>query len=188
MNSPLFTHKQQKTKGSSQTGVWSVDAHWSIIFLRQKGMNRWWKDERKMTNVCTNRGILLSLNQTWVHLSVHSKVYLLTWGCVEGKCSIYCNVLYKELGTASAQKSSPMASRERFLKKSEGGRLWGVWSVCGHSPDWLVVRHMGVNIINHLVPIRLGVHMLVGSIHFLCLVVVSVAAKQLKGHGSEYYL
>ena len=47
---------------------------------------------------------------------------------------------------------------------------------------------MGVNIINHLVAIRLVVHVLVDSIHFLCLVVVSVAAKQLKGHGSEYYL
>jgi len=52
----------------------------------------------------------------------------------------------------------------------------------------LAVRHMGVNMINHLVTIRLGVHVLVGSIHFLCLVVGSAAAKQLKGHGSEYYL
>ena len=47
---------------------------------------------------------------------------------------------------------------------------------------------MGINIINHLVPIHLGVHVLVGNIQFLCLVVVSVSARQLKGHGSEYYL
>lgn len=31
-------------------------------------------------------------NQTWVHFPGHSKVSLLTAGCGEGKCSVYCRV------------------------------------------------------------------------------------------------
>ena len=41
-------------------------------------------------------------NQTWVHLLACSKANLLTSGCGEGKCSIYCTVPSKESRAASA--------------------------------------------------------------------------------------
>ena len=42
-------------------------------------------------------------NQTWVHSPVHSKANLLTPGCGERKCSIYCRAPSKESRAASAQ-------------------------------------------------------------------------------------
>ena len=55
-------------------------------------------------------------------LSACSKANLLTVGCDEGKCSIYCRVPCKE-------------SRQLALKVLKV-RMKGVWSAHGHSSDW----------------------------------------------------
>ena len=47
----------------------------------------------------------LLLNETWVHSPTRSKANLLTPGCGEGKCSIYCRAPSKETRTASAQNT-----------------------------------------------------------------------------------
>ena len=36
------------------------------------------------------------MNQTWVHSPLQRKVNLLTLGCGEGKCGIYCRASSKE--------------------------------------------------------------------------------------------
>lgn len=51
-----------------------------------------------------------------------------------------------------------------------------------------MVRQLRVNIINLLFLTHLGSACLWAANNFLHLVAVSVSAKQLKGHGSEYYL
>ena len=43
--------------------------------------------------------------KTWVCSLVYSKANLLTPGCGEGKCRIYCKVLYKQSGIANNRKS-----------------------------------------------------------------------------------
>ena len=50
-------------------------------------------------------------NQIWVCSPTHSKANLLTLGCGEGRCSIYCRVSSKEY-----RLNSLMAFREVFLK------------------------------------------------------------------------
>ena len=65
----------------------------------------------------------------------------------------------------------------------------GVWPAHRPSSDWLVVRSLGVPIINFLVPAILG--STAGGQHadsFSHLVGASVSEKQRTGHGSEYYL
>ena len=59
-----------------------------------------------------------------------------------------------------------------------------------HSSDWLVVRSLGVSIIKLLFAISLGIYVLgrLHTVNFFHLAGVSVSAKELKGHGSEYYL
>ena len=47
-------------------------------------------------------GVMMLLNQTWVHLPTHSKANLLTPGCGEGKCSVYCRAPSKESRQLSA--------------------------------------------------------------------------------------
>ena len=61
-----------------------------------------------------------------------------------------------------------------------------MWPARRPSPDWLVMRSLGV--INFLVPAVLG--STAGGQHavgFSHVAGVSVSAKQLTGHGSEYY-
>ena len=63
-----------------------------------------------------------------------------------------------------------------------------MWPAHRPSPDWLVMRSLGVTIINFLVPAVLGPT--AGGQHavgFSHVAGVSVSAKQLTGHGSEYY-
>ena len=66
-------------------------------------------------------------NHTWVRSPMHSKANLLTPGCGEGKCSIYCKVPDKESGTDKAQKSlnSPMGFRKGFLNARWGKGVAG---------------------------------------------------------------
>ena len=58
-----------------------------------------------------------------------------------------------------------------------------------HSSDWLVVRSLGVSIIKLLFAISLGIYVLgrLHTVNFFHLAGVSVSAKELEGHGSEYY-
>ena len=56
--------------------------------------------------------IALLLNQAWVCLPMHSKANLLTLGCGEGKCSVYC----RSQARSPKDLNSPVAFRERFLK------------------------------------------------------------------------
>ena len=67
-------------------------------------------------------------NQTWVHLPTRSKANLLTPGCGEGKCSVYCRAPSKEYRQLEAlpQKALPDGFQGKVFKDSEGGGLWGV--------------------------------------------------------------
>lgn len=62
-------------------------------------------------------GILcLLLNQTSLCSPVYSKVNLLTPGCGEGKCSVYCRCQTKSPGQLMLKNlNSPMGFREAFL-------------------------------------------------------------------------
>ena len=65
--------------------------------------------------------IKLLLNRTWVHLLAHSKAHLLTPGCSEGKCSVYCRCQARSPGSQCPKgQNSPVAFRERPLKTGLG--------------------------------------------------------------------
>ena len=48
--------------------------------------------------------ILLWLSQTWVYSSTSNKAKLLTLGCVEGKCNIYCRSQTSSMGLLRLKK------------------------------------------------------------------------------------
>lgn len=75
--------------------------------------------------------LTLLTNKAWVHLSSHSKASLLTLGCVEGKCSIYCRMPGWWNGQLTLQSMSVMAFSEA-IKKS-GGRSCRVHDQLVHS-------------------------------------------------------
>ena len=63
----------------------------------------------------------VSLNQTWVHVPNCNKAHLLTPGCSEGKCNVYCRC-QEESRQLALQR--PTAFRDWLLKAG-----WGGWVV-----------------------------------------------------------
>ena len=58
----------------------------------------------------------VSLNQTWVHVPNCNKAHLLTPGCSEGKCNVYCRVPSKESRQLVFKRPNSLkAFRERLL-------------------------------------------------------------------------
>lgn len=68
-------------------------------------------------NFSDRTGVLLLLNQTWVHVPVCTEANLLTQGCGEGKCSFYCRAPGKECRQLMLKSPKSLkAFTERFLK------------------------------------------------------------------------
>ena len=59
---------------------------------------------------------LVSPHQTWICSPTRSKASLLTPGCGEGKCSVYCRARQGERAARAENPHSPMAFREWVLK------------------------------------------------------------------------
>lgn len=82
-------------------------------------------------------------NQICVCLPVCSEANLLTLGCGEAKCSVYCKVPDKESGTAKFKKPKLELGFRKALSKArlgEGGELQGMWSACVQFFDGLMVK------------------------------------------------
>ena len=70
---------------------------------------------------------LLLPNQTWVRLPTCSKASLLTPGCGEGQCSIYCRRQARSPGQLVLKSPElPEGFQGKVYKEGEGRGLWGV--------------------------------------------------------------
>ena len=137
--------------------------------------------------------VQVSLNQTWVPLHMHSKIYLQKPDCDEGKCSVCCKVQDKDYEWLMLKRPDfpydfpgksvySVRVRERVV-----GCMISSWTL-----SWLVSDKVIRS--QHHQPFSsswsgsaccaCGQH----TVNFLCLVGVLGSAKQLKWYDSECYL
>ena len=108
------------------------------------------------TCVQHNAKIWVLQNQIWVHSPEHCKAKLLTLGQGEEKHKVY----YRAPGKESRQlvlkrPEHPAGVQGKVFKDRVRRTLWGLWSACGHSSDWLVVKVNQESIASILVPVAL---------------------------------
>ena len=144
----------------------------------------------KFSNQWLNKVVGLP-NQAWVCLHVHNKANLLTSGCGEGKCSVCCRAPSKESRQLVLRRPN---HPESFQGKVFKDRIREGWcGVCDQLMDILLIGWWWGN--QESTSSTFWFQPVWGlracgqqTVNFFHLVGVSVSAKQLKGHGSEYYL
>ena len=96
-------------------------------------MGRFWNHQTELTTFT----MIVSLNQTWVHLPNCNKAHLLTAGCGEGKGNVYCRCQEESRQLALKRPELSHSFQGQIIK----GRVRGVGcEVCDQLMDnlWLV--------------------------------------------------
>ena len=77
-----------------------------------------------------------------VSLPMGIKAHLLTSGCGEGKCSVYCQTLSKEAKQLALKRLQlPSSFQDNVLKHRVRESVAAVWLAHGQSSGWLVVSN-----------------------------------------------
>ena len=80
--------------------------------------------------------MIVSLNQTWVHMPNYNKAHLLTPGCSEGKYNVYCRCQEESRQLALQRPELPNSFQGQVIK----GRMRGAGcEVCDQLMDILLV-------------------------------------------------
>ena len=94
-------------------------------------MGRFWNHQTELTTFT----MIVSLNQTWVHLPNCNKAHLLTAGCGEGKGNVYCRCQEESRQLALKRPELSHSFQGQIIK----GRVRGVsCEVCDQLMDNLL--------------------------------------------------
>lgn len=118
--------------------LWSLD---SVIWSRFPSPTKIYKQYMMPQNWTSGQRLLP--NHTWIHSpdvqqsqSTHTRLWWRkVWGLLLGK--------WRRMDGLFSKVPNMMAFGEGYSKARWGGGSQGVWSVCGCSFDWLMVRSQG---------------------------------------------